>query len=669
MNANEAKLRPIIEGTKQYVVPLFQRAYSWGNREWGVLWTDLVGLLEDVKEDGAARDHFMGSIVTMQTTSVPEGVSKYMLIDGQQRMTTMFVLLILMRDIARQHGSTNMADEIQNTLITNPYKQDLDHYRLLPTQVDRNAFFALVNGHTYQSASGITNCYQYFVRQLRQAENPEVMITRLYKIVSDSLSFVSIVLSHQDNPYLVFESLNAKGKPLSQADLIRNYFFMRVDVSQQDMIYRDYWLPMFEALGDSMTEFMRHYLMRDGSFVKASDVYEALKSRVNNNNAVPALEDLRFYAGLYDSIIHPEKEPVLAVRERINRIVRLEATVFYPFMLSCYAEFRTREMSQDTFEKILEMIENMLIRRFISNYQNKALNRELPKLHREIRGRFAGSYLIGLPILLQQRGYPSDGEVRSWVLSKPIYGGGSRLELTKAILSRIEAFLAKKEVVNLEKMTIEHVMPQTLTSWWKEHLGADWEALHMEKQHTLGNLTLTGVNPVLSNKSYPEKRDIFVHSNISMNKYFTQSETWDAAAIAIRAEYIAGLVLQVWPDIRPEKTPGVHVNPDEITFTKPLKMTVRGEEIAVQHWSEVLEHTIEYVYTFADDESFAEIMQRYPGMIIRNPGVSEGASFAETFRLNLGFSAKATYQYCYDMFAIAGLGSDEVTIQYISTKA
>lgn len=668
MNANEAKLRPIIEGTKQYVVPLFQRAYSWGNREWGVLWADLVGLLDDVKEDGAARDHFMGSIVTMQTTSVPEGVSKYMLIDGQQRMTTMFVLLILMRDIARQHGSNNMADEIQNTLITNPYKQDLDHYRLLPTQVDRDAFFALVKNQQYNGVSGITSCYQYFSRRLRQTEQLDATIAGLYKIVSDNLSFVSIVLSHQDNPYLVFESLNAKGKPLSQADLIRNYFFMRVDVSQQEMIYREYWLPMFEALGDAMTEFMRHYLMRDGAFVKASDVYESLKSYVNKDNAVSALEDLRFYAGLYDCILHPENEPVLAVRERLHRIVRLEATVIYPFMLSCYAEFRKRDMPQDTFEKILEMIENMLVRRFISNYQSQGLNRELPKLHREIQQRFGGNYLLGLPSLLQQRGYPSDGEVRSWVLSKPIYGAGSRLELTKAILSRIEAFLAKKEVVDLDKMTIEHVMPQTLTSWWKEHLGADWEALHMEKQHTLGNLTLTGLNPVLSNKSYPEKRDIFVHSNISMNKYFTHSETWDAAAIATRAEYIAGLVLQVWPDIRPEKTPGVHVNPDEITFTKPIKMIVRGEEIAVQHWSEVLERTVEYVYTFADEDSFAEIMQRYPGTIIRKPGAVDGAPFADAFRLYVGFSAKAIYQYSYDIFAIAGLGSDEVTIQYISTR-
>jgi uncharacterized protein with ParB-like and HNH nuclease domain len=220
MNANEAKLQPILEGTKQYVVPLFQRPYSWEKEQWGRLWEDL----KELCEESNPRTHFMGSIVTMPTTSVPEGVTKYLLIDGQQRLTTIFIILSLLRDRAIQNGNKNLADEIHNTLLVNTYKKEGDYFKLLPTQNDRNYFQNLIKNSIFDEPNSIQNAYKFFDRKLRQSNIPEEV---LKKVVTNHLSVISILLDLNDNPYLVFESLNAKGKPLSQADLIRNYLALR----------------------------------------------------------------------------------------------------------------------------------------------------------------------------------------------------------------------------------------------------------------------------------------------------------------------------------------------------------------------------------------------------------------------------------------------------------
>lgn len=233
MNANETKLQPILEGTKQYVVPLFQRPYSWEKDQWGRLWDDL----KELCEDSNPRTHFMGSIVTLPTRSVPEGVTKYLLIDGQQRLTTIFVLLAILRDNAIAKGKQELAEEIRNTLLVNPYKKETDYFKLLPTQIDRTYFEKLIRDSAMDDHNQIINAYRFFSRKLSESGFEE---ETLKKVITNNLSVISILLDVNDNPYLVFESLNAKGKPLSQADLIRNYFFMRIHIDQQEAIHRQY---------------------------------------------------------------------------------------------------------------------------------------------------------------------------------------------------------------------------------------------------------------------------------------------------------------------------------------------------------------------------------------------------------------------------------------------
>ncbi|MEI6544688.1 MAG: DUF262 domain-containing protein, partial [Methylococcales bacterium] len=233
MQAKETKLQDIIEGTKQYVIPLFQRTYSWTAKEWGVFWKDLVELCESENP----RTHFIGSIVNMPTVSVPEGVAKYLLIDGQQRLTTIFILLILLRNKARESLNERFADEINNTLLVNQYKDGADYYKLMPTQIDRTTYQGFINGNKSESENQLTKAYDFFDKKLKQVELEH---EKLKKIITSYFSVVSIVLDTDDNPYLVFESLNAKGRPLTQSDLIRNYFFMRIHADEQEKVYHSY---------------------------------------------------------------------------------------------------------------------------------------------------------------------------------------------------------------------------------------------------------------------------------------------------------------------------------------------------------------------------------------------------------------------------------------------
>ena len=300
MQAKETRLQEIIEGTKQYVIPLFQRSYNWQTNNWSVLWKD-ISELADMENP---RVHFMGSIVNMPTTSVPHGVAKYLLIDGQQRLTTILIILALIRNKARAEGNSRLADKIHNTLLINQYEDGNDKYKLLPTQMDRKAFIDVVDDGA-STDSQIRAAYNYFEKQLR--DNP-IDLDKMLKIITDSFSVVSIVLDADDNPYLVFESLNAKGRPLTQADLIKNYFFMRIHVDKQEEIYETYWMPMQSTLGENMPEFIRHYMMKDGGIVKMTDVYYSLKDKVNESNAIEYIQELNKYSKYYNSLVNPEKE-------------------------------------------------------------------------------------------------------------------------------------------------------------------------------------------------------------------------------------------------------------------------------------------------------------------------------------------------------------------------
>jgi uncharacterized protein with ParB-like and HNH nuclease domain len=556
MHAGETRIQTIIDCQRQYVVPLFQRPYSWKSPQWSALWQDLTELCEEE----SPRNHFIGSIVTMPSKSVPEGVTKFILIDGQQRLTTLLVLLALLRDKARRQ-SGNLADKIDDLLLKNRHQEGTDVYKLLPTQPDRPAFCALMDAAQPPKGASLTLAYEFFERRLRL--DPAVGLERLYTVIRSHLVLVSIVLDKDDNPYLIFESLNAKGQPLTQADLIRNFFFMRIHVNVQEKAYAEHWEPMQNRLGDNLTEYIRHFLMRDGKIVRQSDVYYTLKETAeerSHDDLIGYLHEVAAFSHYYAKLLRPQEEHSARIRDRVDRLNRYEATTAYPFLLNVYHDYERKKLPEADFAAILDVLESFLIRRFICGVATSGLTKIFPALYAQAQ---RGTSLVeGVKQVLRDKSFPRDQQFKEQFVTAKVYGG-DRSAKAKLILERLELSFEHKEPVDPEALTIEHVMPRTPTDWWRQHLGEDWEAVHDEWLDTVGNLTLTGYNSELSNSDFPAKKAQLLKSHIELNKQFAAVKTWDEQSIAQRGEALAERALKVWPDFAGRDSEGGEVAVEE----------------------------------------------------------------------------------------------------------
>ncbi|PZO43797.1 MAG: DUF262 domain-containing protein [Pseudanabaena frigida] len=646
MQASETKLQQIIEGTKQYVVPLFQRPYSWKKSEWQMLWDDLI----ELSESDNPRTHFMGSIVTIPTTSIPEGVSKYLLIDGQQRLTTIFILLCAIRDRAKETENDELVAEINNTILVNPYKKGLDYYKLQPTQIDREVFHKLIRVESDVNPSEILECYSFFLKKIRQNLAD---IYKIHKIICNNLSIVSVVLSTEDDPYLVFESLNAKGRALTQADLIRNYFFMRIHSDNQESIYKKYWEPMETLLGSGLTEFIRHYLTKDTVDVKQNEIYLQIKEKIKQDDALPHLQDLHKFADYYSRLLNPELENNVKIRKHLKRIDRLEVATVYPFLLNCYNEWIQSKISEEEFIAIFQTLENFILRRFVCDVQTRGLNRIFALLYSQITkdpNITSGSFVERLKTALQSKDYPKDSLFKERLLDVKLYGS-NRTEKAKLILESLEESFKHKEKVDLSKVTIEHIMPQTLNDWWKGHLGENWAITYDLFVHSLGNLTLTAYNSELSNCDFIAKRNEYQKSHLELNKYFYQIDEWKRENIEARAEYLANRIIEIWSYFGDESLETTE--PSGLTGKIPKSLFMLGEEYPVKSWRDVLEITLN---TIADVEPvhFKEIMEQFPRLV-----GSDEKSFRSTRKLKNGafietnLSAKYIYSLCLRSVEIA----------------
>lgn len=656
MQAGETKLQPMLEGTKQYLVPLFQRAYSWDTKEWKILWGDLA----DLCEVADPRPHFIGSIVTMPTVSVPEGVSKYLLIDGQQRLTTIFILLALLRDLAKNGNQPKLAEEIENTLLVNPYKAGHDRFKLQPTQGDRESFRSIIDATPPpERPTQVYAAYKFFEREMRKKP---LDIERLKIVISKSFSAVSIVLDLNDNPHLVFEGLNAKGRPLTQADLIRNYFVMRIHVNAQEEVYRKYWRPMQESLGDSLTEFIRHYLIMNlGDTINVNDVYFVLKDQISPDNAIEYLQNLAEHALYYERLLFPEREQNDVIRAALLRIRRLEVGVSYPFLLRCYGQYVAQTLAPQEMVDILKVLENFLIRRFVCNVPTYGLNKIFPPLYGQIQKAKSTTLCDGLKSVLQTKNYPKDYDFSAKLQDTKLYGSGDRITKTKLILEALESAYAHKEQVPYDKLTIEHVMPQTLSDEWKQQLGQDAEMVHELYLHTLGNLTLTAYNSELSNEPYAIKRNLLSDSHLELNSSFKDVDTWARQAIEERAKVLTDLAMKVWPYFGTDSSSGSAAG--SVVGKTPNALWIFGQRYEVSSWRDVLEVTIDTIAEL-DPEGFLRILDEFPRFVgkdktkFRSVRELKCGMYVE---VNLG--AESIHRFCYQAIEALGLSSEDWRVE------
>ncbi|WP_330205206.1 DUF262 domain-containing protein [Cyanobacterium sp. Dongsha4] len=657
MQAGETTLKEIIQGEKQYIVPLFQRSYSWGKSQWEQLWSDIVELLENESNS----PHFFGSIVTMQMEFLPEEVSKFLLIDGQQRLTTILILLATIRDQAKIIHNPKLFKEINDKYLINAYDEGENFYKLLPTQIDRQSFYQIINeeyNHIKQQKNLIAECYQFFTRKIKRFPGTEYK--KLINIIGGYLIVISIVLSKDDNPYLVFESLNAKGQPLTQADLIRNYLFMGIQGEKQDKMYQQYWLPMENLLQDNLTDFLRYYLTKKGKDVKKNQVYFELKEQTIKNNVSDYLKDIYKFANYYSRFLNPNQEKNIKVRKYLTRIKSLDIKTVYPFLLNCYDDWQTNKLSETEFIDVCKIIENFIIRRFVCNVQTRGLNRIFALLYTQVSKNIDLeniNFLDELKRHLQTQDYPQDEEFREKIKQVKLYGS-NRTEKARLILESMEESFGHKEKVSFENLTIEHIMPQRLNEWWKNHLGEDYEITHELLLHSLGNLTLTAYNSELSNDSFINKQKELKNSHLEINKYFQNVNQWRREEIENRAEKLADMALTIWSYFG-DKNYKSQNRRKGVTGTTPRNLKMFDEEYSVKTWRDVLETTLNIISELEADK-FEEIILTFPRFLSKNRGdLRVTRQLKNGIFIEVQLSAQDIYSFCQKILETCDLSNED----------
>lgn len=555
LKATEAALLQFLKKSPQFVIPIYQRTYSWRDQECRQLWQDI---LRAGRNDQVSA-HFVGSVVYIEKGLYQvSSQTPLLVIDGQQRLTTVTLLL---EALARHLGDAEPVDgfsakKIRNYFLLNPLEEGERGFKLVLTQTDKNSLISLVQQKSLPAEHSVRikrnfELFDGLIEGLGPAL--EVLCRGLGKLV-----IVDVALNReQDNPQLIFESMNSTGRELSQADLIRNFILMGLDPKHQTQLYEDHWRPMEvkfgqEAYGFHFDSFMRHYLtLKTAEIPKVGAVYEAFKAysrqpEVETVGVDALVSDIHAFAGYYCAMALG-KEPNKALSEGFQDLRELKVDVAYPFLLELYHDYATDTLPHADFLRALRLVEGYVFRRTTCAIPTNSLNKTFATFRRSLKkDRYLESIEAAFLLLPSYRRYPSDEEFRREFIVRDLYNMPRR----SYWLRRLENH-GRKERVPVDEYTIEHIMPQNenLSAEWKEALGPDWERIHETKLHTLGNLTLTGYNSEYSDRPFPEKREIhggFKESPLRLNDGLAKIEVWNEAAIDDRADRLAKSAAGVW---------------------------------------------------------------------------------------------------------------------------
>ncbi len=551
VEASPGQITKFFDGAKQMLVPLFQRPYEWGPKEWETLWIDLLEQYERPPEETGAT-HFTGAIVTAPARSVPVGVSKFLVIDGQQRLTTVAILICAIRSL--REVDTPKFKKL-TTLLVNEHDEGLDYYKLLPTQPDRPAFQALVK-QAPLVGTRFTQAFEFFRKRLTgpDSEGETIDLDRMTTVLQGRLIVVMINLGEADDPYLIFESLNAKGAPLTQADLIRNYLLLRFPQgAPQQAAYENAWLPMQELLGDHLTEFMRQYLMMAGDEVAKSSIYAVLKQRLmelkSHEQVAAELERLSKTSVLYAQIVGLRQHADAEIQDRLDRLRRWEVATSSPLVLKLLEAHARGDVTTENVQQCLTVIESYTVRRAVCAVPTNQLKRVFLALAKEFANGDAAEWLRAtLAGWGAGRRWPKDEEFKDGLLRYRAYG--NPVDRCKFILEALEDDYGHKERAAFSNATIEHIMPQSMTEEWQTALGPTASQVHERWLDVIGNLTLTAYNAELSNSPFAKKKTILADSHFELNKEVIAQAQWTEQEITARTAALFKRAKRIWA--RPE---------------------------------------------------------------------------------------------------------------------
>ena len=556
MQARQVPFHTLLTGLVQYRIPLFQRSYTWSEREWGQLWNDLMEVY--AMDQGERRNHFVGSVVTHPFPPIAGTVAKFAVIDGQQRLTTLMTLLAAIRDRAGQDATKwrDLSDKIHQLYLTNKFASDQsERIKLSPGRSDNQTFLAVIeNGDVPKGEHRILRARRYFDDALERgdADGEPINLSDLEICVSNHLELVSVTLEQADNPNKIFESLNFAGVALAADDLIRNYLFMNIAPDRQDKAYDEYWYPMQEKLGDWLSAFFWYYLMLDGSLPRDSRavIFPGVKKLVGvsptGDEVLENLRDFHRFSNHFAQVVGIDRSGLASTTaERLRRLNQWGVYVTRSFLMKALDRVQSRVVSVEDLNIVLAMMESFLVRRTLCGVRSNQLRRVFARMAAQVDfNDFAESSWYWLA----ERSYwPRDDEFRNGFMRFRLYNP-SGLNRAMLILTRLERSLSGKEKAVVNKaITIEHVMPQALSDEWRAELGSDASEIHAELLHTIGNLTLTGYNSELGNKPFSEKKRCLAKSKFSLSDSITDCAEWNAETIQQRARDLADRAVKIWP--------------------------------------------------------------------------------------------------------------------------
>ncbi|MGL2356118.1 GmrSD restriction endonuclease domain-containing protein [Helicobacter pylori] len=551
MKAGEATLLEFFEQNQnnQFVIPIYQRVYSWEKEHCEQLWDDIIKTGGNDQIEG----HFIGSIVFVHDGIYTTNYNELLIIDGQQRLTTITLLFIALRDHLNDEDEflkKFSRQKIQNRYLINRDEKGDKKFKLFLSEPDRDTLLSLIDKDRRKPSEPslkIMENFKLFEEWIRK--NTDKLET-IFKGL-DKLMVVEISLERsKDNSQLIFESMNSTGKDLTQTDLIRNYIVMETEVEKKEDFYNGYWRAMEEDFKQNETlfnRFVRHYLtIKTREIPNINKVYEAFKDYQQERGieTEALLQDLQKYCGYFCQIAF-KKEADKDLNKALSFLVDLEMDVVYPLLLELYSDYKDGVLSKQDFIPIIYLTESYLCRRAVCGLGTNGLNKIFASFTKHIqKDEYFKSLKAHFVYLTEKQRFPNNDEFKKLFITIDFY----HFQKKKYFFERLENFNTK-EPVNTKECTIEHIMPQTLTEEWKRDLGGNFQAIHDKYLHTIGNLTLTGYNQEYSNNSFQEKRDMekgFKQSPLKLNQSLKDLEVFGEKEIKKRANDLADWALKIW---------------------------------------------------------------------------------------------------------------------------
>nr|WP_314080245.1 DUF262 domain-containing HNH endonuclease family protein [uncultured Leptotrichia sp.] len=592
MEARKIKLLEFIgNGKKTFNIPVYQRNYDWKEEQCRKLFEDIQNIVKSDYE----IEHFLGTVVFVSSKS-EMNFNEYVLIDGQQRITSIMLLLkVLHEKVTDENDKEEIWEEY---LINKRAPEENLRIRLKPVESDGMPYKKLIEENDISLTSNVCKNYRLFEKLIQESNySAEEIYKALGKI---ELVYIQLEKGKKsENPQMIFESLNSTGLSLTQGDLIRNYLLMNHEYEKQKMLYKNFWLEIEKRItNEKISDFVRDYLtMKNGSISNKDKVYDDFKKYIKQNNEnmdeEGILEELKTYSEYYSWFLNGNS-PNNKINEKLSEFRYLRNTTVYPLILSVFEDtYSYKNINENELFDILNLLISYIFRRSVCGYTTNSLNKVFASIVVLLKSK---DIYKQIEKGLMNKSFPGDEEFRAEFIKCNFYKKGT--EFCKYTLKLLETF-ENKEQTDMENITIEHIMPQTLNSEWRIELGSKFEQIHSEYINTIGNLTLTGYNPELSNKNFELKKRYYEESNIKMSREIANYDKWKDTEIKDRAEQLFEKAKRIWklPQGYDNKNIdnleygknyllGSNIN---ITGKKPSKLIISGKEYSIKSWKELIE--------------------------------------------------------------------------------